>query len=99
MVEGTVDSLRAEMSKEFEAAPGSREPDRSVLEQYGADSTASQIDDLYEQILATRTRSRRRAAARAKLTAAGDCSISARRYDDGGRESPGRGADHEVPVG
>jgi glycosyltransferase involved in cell wall biosynthesis len=64
-VEGTVDAMRAEIAKEFEAGPGPREPDCTMFERYGAQSTASQIDDLYEHVLATRPRSRRASARRA----------------------------------
>jgi glycosyltransferase involved in cell wall biosynthesis len=63
-VEGTVGALRAEIAKEIEAGPGPREPDWEVFERYSAQSTANQIDDLYERILAARPRSRRRARAR-----------------------------------
>jgi glycosyltransferase involved in cell wall biosynthesis len=69
-VAGTVSALRAEIQKEIEAAPRSREPDRAVFERYGAASTASQIDDLYERLLAARPRSRRRGRVRRARIAA-----------------------------
>ena len=69
-VEGSVMALRAEISKAIEAGPGARDPDRNVFARYGAESTAKQIDDLYEHLLATRRGSwRRRRARRAPIAA------------------------------
>jgi glycosyltransferase involved in cell wall biosynthesis len=56
---GTAEAMRAEIRKAFEAGPQPREPDRAVFNRYGMDSVARQIDDLYEQILAGRRRTRR----------------------------------------
>jgi glycosyltransferase involved in cell wall biosynthesis len=95
-VEGTVDALRAEIRQEIEAGPRSREPDRNVFERYGAQSTASLIDDLYEQILATRPRSRRRARARrARLASPTGAEVSVPRCEGNGAELP-RLADQEA---
>ena len=95
-VDGTVDTLRAEIGKQIEAGPSSREPDLGVLEQYGAESTARQIDDLYEQILATRPRSRRRARARrAALAPPTGAEVPVPRYEGNAAELP-RFADQEA---
>jgi glycosyltransferase involved in cell wall biosynthesis len=59
-VDGSVSALREEIRKELEAVPQPREPDRDVFARYGAESTARQIDDLYEHLLAARSRGWRR---------------------------------------
>jgi glycosyltransferase involved in cell wall biosynthesis len=96
-VEGTVSALRTEIAKEIEAGPGSREPDQKVFEHYGAQSTADQIDDLYERILATRMRSRRARARRARLIAAGGTQVPGLRHDGHSGEVQHL-ADPEAPV-
>jgi glycosyltransferase involved in cell wall biosynthesis len=63
-VDGSVAALRAEMRKELQTVPGPREPDRNVFARYAAESTARQIDDWYEHLLAARSRNRRRGPAR-----------------------------------
>jgi glycosyltransferase involved in cell wall biosynthesis len=63
-VDGSVAALRAEMRKELQTVPGPREPDRNVFARYAAESTARQIDDWYEHLLAARSRNRRRRPAR-----------------------------------
>lgn len=62
-VEGSVTALRAEIAKSIEALSESREPDRNVLGRYGAESTARQIDDLYEELSLATSRSWRRRSA------------------------------------
>ena len=70
-VAGTVTAIREEIRKEIEVGPGPREADRNVFERYGAESTARQIDDLYEMLLGAPTRSgRRRKARRSRVMAA-----------------------------
>ena len=59
-VAGTVEALRSEIQKAVEAGPLPRECDETVFERYGMESVVRRIDDLYEQILANRTRSARR---------------------------------------
>jgi len=63
-VEGTATALRAEIRKEVEVGPRPRVADSRVFDRYGIESVVSQIDDLYEQVLAARPRRVRRAAAR-----------------------------------
>jgi glycosyltransferase involved in cell wall biosynthesis len=63
-VEGTATALRAEIRKEVEVGPRPRVADSTVFDRYGIESVVSQIDDLYEQVLAARPRRVRRAAAR-----------------------------------
>jgi glycosyltransferase involved in cell wall biosynthesis len=48
-VAGNVASLRAELAKEIEAGQRPRRPVIEVLDRYGIESVASQIDDLYER--------------------------------------------------
>jgi glycosyltransferase involved in cell wall biosynthesis len=55
-VEGNVAGLRAAFTDAVKAGPGSRKPDTPVFERYGIESTASRIDDLYEQILRDRSK-------------------------------------------
>jgi glycosyltransferase involved in cell wall biosynthesis len=57
---GTPEALGAEIRKAVEAGPLPREADHAVFERYGMESVVSRIDDLYERILANRTRSARR---------------------------------------
>ena len=59
-VEGSVTSLRAEISKAVDTALRPRVVDRNVFEHYGAESTIRQIDDLYERILANGPPNKRR---------------------------------------
>jgi glycosyltransferase involved in cell wall biosynthesis len=62
-VAGTPEALREEIRKEVEAGPRERVADTKVFAQYGMESVATRIDDLYEEILAGRPqRARRRAA-------------------------------------
>jgi glycosyltransferase involved in cell wall biosynthesis len=66
-VAGTAEALGAEIRKAVESGPQPREPDQTVFQQYGMESVARQIDDLYERIMAGRAlngrgRSRRRPA-------------------------------------
>ncbi|MGO9161972.1 MAG: NAD(P)-binding domain-containing protein, partial [Streptosporangiaceae bacterium] len=64
-VAGTPAALGAEIAKQVEAGPQPRVAPTEVFERYGIRSVVSQIDDLYEQLLAGRPRRvRRRAAAR-----------------------------------
>jgi glycosyltransferase involved in cell wall biosynthesis len=63
-VEGTATALRAEIRKEVEVGPRPRVADSTVFDRYGIESVVTQIDDLYEQVLAARPRRVRRAAAR-----------------------------------
>jgi glycosyltransferase involved in cell wall biosynthesis len=78
MVAGNPESLRDEIRAQIEAGPRTRVPDSKVFERYGIESVVSRIDDLYETILASRprrggrTNARRRAAAPAPATRAGD---------------------------
>ena len=44
----------------MEAGPLPREADHAVFERYGIESVVRRIDDLYERLLAVRTRSSRR---------------------------------------
>jgi glycosyltransferase involved in cell wall biosynthesis len=59
-VTGTVEDLGTEIRKAVEAGPLSRESDHTVFDRYGMESVVGRIDELYEQILANRTRSARR---------------------------------------
>ncbi len=70
MVAGTVDALRDEIRKEYEAGPRPREADSKVFDRYGIDSVVSRVDDLYEHILETRPRRARRAVARRRSATA-----------------------------
>jgi glycosyltransferase involved in cell wall biosynthesis len=56
MVAGTPQALGDEIRKEFETGPRPRVADPKVFDRYGIESVVSRIDDLYEQILATRPR-------------------------------------------
>jgi glycosyltransferase involved in cell wall biosynthesis len=58
-VTGTVEDLGTEIRKAVEAGPLSRESDHTVFDRYGMESVVGRIDELYEQILANRTRSAR----------------------------------------
>jgi glycosyltransferase involved in cell wall biosynthesis len=69
-VTGTVEALRTEIQKAVEAGPLPRESDVTVFERYGMASVVRRIDDLYEQIAATRRRPARRLAARRRGDAA-----------------------------
>jgi glycosyltransferase involved in cell wall biosynthesis len=69
-VTGTVEALRTEIQKAVEAGPLPRESDVTVFERYGMASVVQRIDDLYEQIAATRRRPARRLAARRRGDAA-----------------------------
>jgi glycosyltransferase involved in cell wall biosynthesis len=64
MVAGNPEALRDEIRKELEVGPRPRVADRKVFERYGIESVVRRIDDLYEQVLATRPRRVQRAAAR-----------------------------------
>ena len=59
-VTGTAEALGAEIRKAVEAGPLPREADHTVFERYGMESVVRRIDDLYERLLADRTRSSRR---------------------------------------
>ena len=63
-VPGTVEALGAEIRKAVEAGPLPRESDETVFESYGMASVVKKIDDLYEQVAASRRRPVRRLAAR-----------------------------------
>ncbi len=69
-VAGSAAAMREEIRNEIAAGPRSREADRNVFACYGAESTVGQIDDLYEQLLVTHTRSGRRRRARQSAIAA-----------------------------
>jgi len=56
-VAGTAEALRAEIQKAVEAGPLPRDFDEAVFEHYAMEAVVGQIDDLYERILANRTRS------------------------------------------
>jgi glycosyltransferase involved in cell wall biosynthesis len=64
-VAGTPAALGAEIRKEVEAGPRSRDADSKVFERYGMESVAQRIDSLYEEILARRSRWYRRPASTA----------------------------------
>jgi glycosyltransferase involved in cell wall biosynthesis len=64
MVAGTVDAMRDEIRKEVEVGPRPREADSKVFDRYGIESVVHRIDDLYEQILASRPRRAQRRVAR-----------------------------------
>ena len=63
-VAGTVEALRTEIQKAVEAGPVPREVDHEVFDRYGMESVVRRIDDLYEHILAGKTRSARRLRSR-----------------------------------
>jgi glycosyltransferase involved in cell wall biosynthesis len=63
-VPGTVEGLGTEIRKAVEAGPQPREADETVFASYGMASVVTKIDDLYEQIAASRRRPARRLAAR-----------------------------------
>ncbi|HEU5416200.1 MAG TPA: glycosyltransferase [Streptosporangiaceae bacterium] len=65
-VTGTPEALGQEIRKEYEAGPRERIADPSVFAQYGMESVATRIDDLYEEILAGRPQRARRRAAQPK---------------------------------
>jgi glycosyltransferase involved in cell wall biosynthesis len=64
LVAGTADVMRDEIRKEVEAGPRPREADSKVFERYGIESVVHRIDDLYEQVLASRPRRTQRRVAR-----------------------------------
>jgi glycosyltransferase involved in cell wall biosynthesis len=64
LVAGTVDVMRDEIRKEVEAGPRPREADSKVFERYGIESVVHRIDDLYEQVLASRPRRAQQTVAR-----------------------------------
>lgn len=68
-VTGTVEALRSEIQKAVEVGPLPRESDETVFERYGMESVVRRIDDLYEQLLAKRTRSARRLRGRRRRPA------------------------------
>jgi glycosyltransferase involved in cell wall biosynthesis len=70
MVAGTPEALGDEIRKEVETGPRARVADGKVFDRYGIESVVSRIDDLYEQILATRPRRAQRTVARRRSTAA-----------------------------
>jgi glycosyltransferase involved in cell wall biosynthesis len=63
-VPGTVEGLGTEIRKAVEAGPQPREADETVFASYGMASVVEKIDDLYEQVAASRRRPARRLAAR-----------------------------------
>jgi len=63
-VPGTVEGLGTEIRKAVEAGPQPREADETVFASYGMASVVEKIDDLYEQVAASRRRPVRRLAAR-----------------------------------
>jgi glycosyltransferase involved in cell wall biosynthesis len=63
-VPGTVEGLGTEIRKAVEAGPQPREADETVFASYGMASVVTKIDDLYEQVAASRRRPARRLAAR-----------------------------------
>ena len=63
-VPGTVEGLGTEIRKAVEAGPQPREADETVFASYGMASVVKKIDDLYEQVAASRRRPARRLAAR-----------------------------------
>jgi len=64
MVAGTVDVMRDEIRKEVEAGPRPRAADSKVFDRYGIESVVHRIDDLYEQVLASRPRRAQQRVAR-----------------------------------
>jgi glycosyltransferase involved in cell wall biosynthesis len=64
MVAGTVDVMRDEIRKEVDAGPRPREADSTVFDRYGVESVVHRIDDLYEQVLASRPRRAQQRVAR-----------------------------------
>ena len=70
MVAGTPEALGDEIRKEVETGPRTRVADGTVFDRYGIESVVSRIDDLYEQILATRPRRAQRTVARRRPEAA-----------------------------
>lgn len=72
-VEGSVPALRAELSKEIEAGSRPRQPVTEVMDRYGIESVAGQVDDTYDRLAARRARRAPRRtirARRARLAAA-----------------------------
>jgi glycosyltransferase involved in cell wall biosynthesis len=69
LVTGTADELGAEIRKAVEAGPQPRVADPKVFDRYGIESVVGRIDDLYEQILATRPRRAQRAVERRRPAA------------------------------
>jgi glycosyltransferase involved in cell wall biosynthesis len=63
-VPGTVEGLGAEIRKAVETGPQPRESDETVFASYGMESVVKKIDDLYEQLAASRRRPARRLARR-----------------------------------
>jgi glycosyltransferase involved in cell wall biosynthesis len=57
-VAGTVTALRAAFGEAVSAGPRPRQPDVTVFDRYGIDSTVRRVDDLYERLW--RDRSKRR---------------------------------------
>jgi glycosyltransferase involved in cell wall biosynthesis len=70
MVAGTPEALGDEIRKEVETGPRARVADGKVFDRYGIESVVHRIDDLYEQILATRSRRAQRTVARRRPVAA-----------------------------
>jgi glycosyltransferase involved in cell wall biosynthesis len=70
MVAGTPEALGDEIRKEVETGPRPRVADGTVFDRYGIESVVRRIDDLYEQILATRPRRAQRTVARRRPEAA-----------------------------
>jgi glycosyltransferase involved in cell wall biosynthesis len=62
-VDGTVAALRAELAAQLRRPPGPREPAPEIREHYGIESVSTQIDDLYERVVARSGGAWRRAAA------------------------------------
>jgi glycosyltransferase involved in cell wall biosynthesis len=55
-VDGTMGALRAAFSNAVAAGPQPRKPDATVFGKYGIESTAQQVDDLYERLRQSRPR-------------------------------------------
>lgn len=69
-VAGSAEALGAEIRKAVEAGPRPRESDSAVFEHYDIGPVTRQIDDLYEQIMAQRTRPGQRLMPRRRPRAA-----------------------------
>jgi glycosyltransferase involved in cell wall biosynthesis len=70
MVAGTPEALGDEIRKEVETGPRARVADDTVFDRYGIESVVGRIDDLYEQILASRPRRAQRTVTRRRPEAA-----------------------------
>jgi glycosyltransferase involved in cell wall biosynthesis len=63
-VTGTAEDLGTEIRKAVEAGPLPRESDHTVFDRYGMESVVGRIDEFYERVMASRTRSARRLESR-----------------------------------